>query len=109
MTAAARLDPDLEQRRAIRRWLIIGTVIDVLLLPLAAFWGVMSVMASDAGATPAVERFIYVSITLPVAMVVAPIAAWIAYALKRNRLALALLLVPAAWAVASFCLMFALS
>lgn len=96
------------RNRKLRNGLIVGSVIYVLGVPLAFFWGAMSVMASDAGVTPAIETYIYVNMALPVVMVLAPIAAWIAWAFRADRIALILILLPIAWAVLAFALIFTL-
>jgi hypothetical protein len=85
--------------------LIAGTIISLLLLPLALMWAGFSVMASDAGATPAVEAFILLSFCIPLAFVVGPIVAWVAWLLRRNRLAVAALFLPVIPFVASIVVM----
>lgn len=108
MTQAKPADPELIQRRTLTKRLTIATVIYVVLSPLAAFWGFMTVMASDSGNSPAISLYINVNIALPVVMIAAPLAAWIAYALKRPGLAKGLLFVPVVWAIVAFALMFTL-
>ena len=108
MTQAKPADPELTRRRTLRNRLTIITVLYVVLAPLAAFWGVMTVMASDAGSSPAINLYINVNMALPVVMIAAPVAAWVAYALKRPKLANGLLLVPVVWAIVAFALMFTL-
>jgi len=81
--------------------LVAGTVISLLLLPLALMWAAFSVMASDAGVTPAVEAFILLSFCIPLAFVVGPILAWATWILRRNRLAVAALFLPTIPFVAS--------
>ena len=74
--------------------LIVGTIISLLLLPLALMWAAFSVMATDAGPNPAAETFMMLSFCMPLAFVVGPIVAWVAWFLRRNRLAVAALFLP---------------
>ena len=80
-------------------WLIIGSVAAALSVVPASMIGMMSVMASDGGVNAAIYTFIYVSLTFPIAIIVAPIAAWIAFWLRRERISWILLFSPFAWAV----------
>lgn len=80
-------------------WLIIGTAAAVLGIVPIAMMGMMSVMASDAGTNAWINAFMFVSLTFPVAVVVGPILAWIAYGLRRERLSWILLFAPLAWPV----------
>lgn len=108
MTRAEPPAQDIEKRRTTRLVLIIGTVLSLLCVPLAAFWGVMTIMASDAGSTSAIDVYIAVNMALPLVMIVAPIVAWIAFAIRRHKLAILLLLVPIPWAIVAFGLIFTL-
>lgn len=74
--------------------LIAGTAVSLLILPLALMWAAFSVMASDAGTTPAVQTFILLSFLIPVGFVLGPILAWVSWFLRRDRLAIALLFLP---------------
>ncbi|RZJ92413.1 MAG: hypothetical protein EON88_16485 [Brevundimonas sp.] len=74
--------------------LVAGTIISLLLLPLALMWAAFSVMASDAGMTPAIETFIALSFCIPLAFVVGPILAWAAWFLRRYKLAVVALFLP---------------
>ncbi|WP_156367800.1 hypothetical protein [Brevundimonas sp. Leaf363] len=80
--------------RQVMLGLVAGTVISLLLLPLALMWAAFSVMASDAGMTPAIETFITLSFCIPLAFVVGPILAWAAWFLRRYTLAVAALFLP---------------
>ena len=92
--------PRPPRSKTLRLWLILGSVAAVLgIIPIAVF-GMMSVMATDAGVTPWVSAFVWTSLTFPVAVIAGPILAWIAYALRRERLSWILLFVPLAWPVA---------
>lgn len=84
----------------LRLWLIIGSIVAVLAVFPAIFMGMMSVMASDAGTNGWIEAFILTSLTFPIAIIVGPVLAWIAYGLRRERLSWILLFSPFAWAVA---------
>ena len=108
MTQAKPTDSEQIRRRTLRNRLTIATVLYVVLSPLAAFWGFMTVMASDAGSSPAINLYINVNMALPVVMIAAPVAAWVAYALKRPGWANGLLFVPVVWAIVAFALMFTL-
>ena len=108
MTRAEPPAQDIEKRRTTRLVLIIGTVLSLLCVPLAGFWGVMTIMASDAGSTPAIDVYIAVNMALPLVMIVAPILAWIAFAMRRYQLAILFLLIPIPWAIVAFGLIFTL-
>ena len=85
--------------------LIAGTLVSLLLLPLALMWAGFSVMASDAGVTPAVETFILLSFLIPACFVLGPILAWVGWFLRRYKLAIALLFLPLIPFVASIVVM----
>lgn len=91
--------PPASRSKTLRLWLIIGSVAAVLAVVPAAIMGMMSVMATDAGVTPWVSAFIWTSLTFPVAIVVGPVLAWIAYALRRERLSWILLFAPCVWPI----------
>lgn len=81
-------------------WLIVGTIAAVLGIIPAAMMGMMSVMATDSGdANAAIYVFIWTALTFPIAMVVGPVVAWIAWFLRRELLAWVFLFAPLAWAV----------
>jgi hypothetical protein len=80
-------------------------VISIALMPFALMWAGFSVMASDSGLTPAVEAFILLSFCIPIAFVLGPILAWVAWALRRNKMAIALLFLPLVPFVASVVVM----
>lgn len=86
--------------RTLRLWLIIGTVVAVLAILPAAMMGMFSVMASDAGVTPMINAYIFTAVTFPLAIVVGPVAAWVAFWLRKERAAWILLFSPFAWVVA---------
>ena len=81
-------------------WLIIGTIAAVLGIIPAAMMGMMSVMATDSGdAGPGIYAFIWTAMTFPIAIVVGPVVAWIAWFFRRDLLAWIFLFAPLAWAV----------
>jgi hypothetical protein len=86
--------------RTLRLWLIIGSVVAALAVIPAALMGMMSVMASDAGVNGWVYAFIYTCLTFPIAIVLGPVLAWIAWAFRKERLSWILLFLPLAWPVA---------
>lgn len=89
--------PPPPRSKTLRLWLIIGSVVAVLAVIPAALMGMMSVMASDSGVNGWVYAFIYTSLTFPIAVVLGPVLAWIAYAFRKERLAWVLLFLPLAW------------
>lgn len=91
--------PPAERSKTLRLWLIIGSVAAVLAVVPAAIMGMMSVMATDAGVTPWVSAFVWTCLTFPVAIVLGPILAWVAYGLRRERLSWILLFTPCAWPI----------
>lgn len=86
--------------RNLRLWLIVDTVLSILTIVPIAIFGMMSVMASDAGVNTAITTYIWISLSFPVAVAVAPILAWVAFALRRERTALIVSLLPALWMIA---------
>lgn len=91
--------------KTLRLWLIIGSVIAVLAIVPVAIMGMMSVMASDAGTNGWINAFMFASLTFPVAVVLGPSLAWIAYGLRREALSWGLLFAPFAWPVAIVAIM----
>ncbi|WGM31134.1 hypothetical protein [Brevundimonas sp. NIBR11] len=91
--------PRPPRSKTLRLWLIIGSVVAVLAVVPAAFMGMMSVMASDSGVNAWIYTFIYTSMTFPVAIVLGPVLAWIAYWLRKERLSWILLFLPLAWPI----------
>jgi hypothetical protein len=83
--------------KTLRLWLIIGSVVAAVSVIPAALMGMMSVMASDAGVNTMIYVFIYTMLSFPVAIVLGPVLAWIAYAIRRERASWILLFSPFAW------------
>lgn len=81
------LEPHSSRRRPILIWLIIS---QVLALASLVFWLLiagLSVMAFDSGVTPEAWTFVIVVWSYPIWPIVFSIAAWIAYARKKDKLA----------------------
>lgn len=86
--------------RTLLIWLIVGTIAAVLGIVPAAMMGMMSVMATDSGdADAAIYVFIWTALTFPIAMVLGPVVAWIAWFFRRELLAWIFLFAPLAWTV----------
>lgn len=92
--------PPPPRSKTLRLWLIIGSIVAVLAIIPAGMMGMMSVMASDAGVNTMIYVFIWTMLTFPLAIVLGPVLAWIAYALRRERLSWGLLFAPFAWVIA---------
>ena len=84
----------------LRLWLIIGSVVAAVALLPALAMAVMAPMASDAGVNTVIWSFIWLMITLPMAIVFGPGLGWAAYRLRREKLAWGLLFAPILWVVA---------
>ena len=84
----------------LRLWLIIGSGVAALALLPALAMAVMAPMASDAGVNTVIWSFIWLMITLPVAIVFGPGLGWAAYGLRQERLAWGLLFSPLLWVAA---------
>lgn len=82
--------------------LVIGTIVAFLAILPAFVMATMSVMVAASGSNPMVAAFLILSFGLPVVVVLGPALAWLAYALRRERLSWGLLLSPAIWAAAMF-------
>ncbi|MBU1347457.1 MAG: hypothetical protein KKA16_10990 [Alphaproteobacteria bacterium] len=97
------IEPDTPRpprSKTLRLWLIIGSVVAVLAIFPAAMMGMMSVMASDAGVNTMIYVFIWTMLTFPLAIVLGPVLAWVAYALRREQASWILLFAPFAWVLA---------
>lgn len=92
--------PHPPRSRNLLIWLIVGTIAAVLGIIPAAMMGMMSVMGTDSGdAGPGIHVFIWTALTFPIAMVVGPVVAWIAWFFRRDLLAWIFLFAPLAWAL----------
>ena len=80
----------LKSRKALLIWMIVSQVLTVATL---AAWLVMaglSFMAFDAGVTPQATTFVTVILAYPLFPLALVIAAWIAFARRKDRLAVIL-------------------
>ncbi len=86
--------------------LIVGTIVALLAILPVFVMATMSVMVAASGSSPLIFTFLTFAWSLPVVVVVGPVGAWIAYALRRERTAWVLLLWPAVWAAIMFGILF---
>lgn len=78
----------------------------MLAIPLAIFWGMMSVMASTTTVIAGwANAYALVNLSLPVAMLVCLIAAWVAFAARRERIAWIAMFLPLLWLFVSIAMM----
>lgn len=105
MTEASR-SPGPPRSALLKALLIADTVVSLIGIPLALFWGLMSAMSTtttdNAGFANA---YVLVNLTLPIALLVCLIAAWTAFALRRERIAWAVMFLPLLWVVISLGMM----
>ena len=86
----------------LKRLLMLDTIGSLILIPLAAFWGVMSVMSSTTTANTAwANAYALVNLTLPVAMLLCLISGWIAWGLRRERIGWIIVFLPLLWVLVS--------
>jgi hypothetical protein len=74
-------------RRPILIWLIISQLLALASLVFWLFAAGISVMAFDSGSTPEAWTFVIAVWSYPIWPIIFTIAAWIAYARKKDRLA----------------------
>ncbi len=74
-------------RRGLLIWMIVSQVLTVLSLVIWLIMAGLSVMAFDSGVTAEAWTFVIVVWSYPIFPIVLVIAAWIAYARRRNKLA----------------------
>jgi hypothetical protein len=79
--------PALRSRTPVLIWLIASQILALLSLVFWLFAAGISVMAFDSGVTPEAWAFVIAVWSYPLWPIVFTIAAWIAYARKRDRLA----------------------
>jgi hypothetical protein len=85
------------KRRPVRTWLIIETIVSIPAIAVGAFVAAMSVMMFDAPGSaqnPALILLFCSIAGLPVSLLIGVVLAWIALAMKRDRGALWLSLLP---------------
>ncbi len=76
-----------KSRKAVLIWLIVSQVLTVATLVVWLGMAGLSFMAFDAGVTPQATTFVSVVLAYPVFPLALVIAAWIAFARHKNRLA----------------------
>ena len=89
--------PPAPKRRPVRTWLIIETILSIPGIVVGAFVAAMSVMMFDAPGSnenPALILLFCSIAGLPVSLFAGVVLAWIALAMKRDRAALWLSLLP---------------
>ncbi|RZJ30399.1 MAG: hypothetical protein EON85_05075, partial [Brevundimonas sp.] len=78
--------------------LIADSIVSLIAIPLALFWGLMSGMSTTTTDDAAfANAYVLVNLTLPVALLVCLIGAWTAFAFRRERVAWTLMFLPLAW------------
>lgn len=106
MTASAPAEIRPPRSAVLKVFLILDSLFTLVAAPLALFWGMMSVMASTTTQNAAwANAYALVNLTLPVAMVVCLVAAWVAFAMRRERIAWVVMVLPVAWLVVSVWMM----
>lgn len=85
--------------------LLVGTVVAVLAVLPSFVLATMSVMVAAAGTNGWVAAYLVLAFGLPVVVILGPALAWIAYLLRRERIAWGLLISPAIWAGCAFALL----
>jgi len=89
--------PPVPKKRPVRTWLIIETIVSIPAIAAGAFVAAMSVMMFDAPGSnenPALILLFCSIAGLPVSLFAGVVLAWIALAMKRDRAALWLSLLP---------------
>jgi hypothetical protein len=101
-------DAATPRSRLLKPVLVLVSVLAGLALLPAGLAGMMSPMMADSGTSPAVIAFIIIMMSLPLALIILPVLAWISYLRRRDRMAwlfMALLLIwPAGLFVVSMAL-----
>jgi len=105
MTEAPR-SPGPPRSALLKALLIADTVVSLIGIPLALFWGLMSGMSTTTTDNAGFANvYVLVNLTLPLALLVCLIAAWTAFALRRERIAWVVMFLPLAWVVVSLVMM----
>ncbi len=76
-----------KSRKAVLIWMIVSQVLTVGTLVDGWAWRGLSFMAFDAGVTPQATTFVTVILAYPIFPLALVIAAWIAFARRKDRLA----------------------
>lgn len=79
-------------------WLIVAGVGGVLATAPAGAMAAATLMGFGTDRSVPAQIFFWAVLTLPIAILVSPLLAWIAYGLRQPRLALGLSLAPLLWA-----------
>ena len=80
--------------------LILLTIVYVLALAPAGLMAMVSPMMADGGVTPMVVVAMVATMTFPIALLMSPLAAWIAYSSGRKyRIAWGAILAPLIWLI----------
>jgi hypothetical protein len=105
MTAA--LTPPRPPRSALLKALLIAdSIVSLIAIPLALFWGLMSGMSTTTTEDAAfANAYVLVNLTLPIALLACLIGAWTAWALRRDGVAWVVMFLPLAWVIASIVMM----
>jgi hypothetical protein len=86
--------------------LIADTVVSLIGIPLALFWGLMSGMSTTTTTnTGFANAYVLVNQTLPLALLACLLGAWTAFALRSERLAWVVMFLPLAWVAVSLGMM----
>ena len=94
MTDTAPL-PAPRRSTALKALLIIDTIGLIFTIPIGLVWGFMSAMSSTiTNQQTWVELYVIANLAIPALFVVSVIAGWIAFALRRERLAWWILFTP---------------
>lgn len=89
--------PSSPRSRLLLIGLIVGSLMAILAILPAFVMATMSVMVVASGTNPLIWTFLVFSFGLPIVTLLGPILAWIAFALRRERLSWVLLLSPIPW------------
>jgi len=76
-----------QSRKVLLIWMIVSQVLAVVTLVVWLVMAGLAVMAFDAGVTPQATTFVTVVWAYPIFPLALVIAAWIAFARRKNRLA----------------------
>lgn len=99
--------PATTSRSALLKALLIAdSALSLIGIPLALFWGLMSGMSTTTTTNAAfANAYVLVNLTLPLAMLLCLIGAWTAFALRRERIAWIVMVLPLAWVVVSLAML----
>lgn len=95
-------DEAARPRRRLKSILIAATVLAALALLPASCAAMMSPMMADSGANPAVMTFIILVMSFPLALLVLPVLAWVAFSRRHHRTTWLLIALLIAWPAAAW-------